>query len=115
MSKKIILVRHGKAVSPDTFTRDIDRVLAQRGINDGYKVGEKLKSEGIVPDLILTSPAARASHTALILSRTLNSGTNIIRVIKNFYHCSDDTFLDVIQDVHRLSSILSFRPYFLAA
>ncbi len=96
MSKEIILVRHGKAVSPDTFTRDIDRVLAERGINDGYKVGEKLKSEGIKPDLILTSPAARASHTALILSRALNSGTAKIKVIKNFYHCSDDTFLDEI-------------------
>lgn len=96
MSKVIVLVRHGKAVSPDTFTRDIDRVLAQRGINDGYKIGERIKSEGIKPDLILTSSAARANHTALILSRSLNTGTSIIKVIKNFYHCSDDTFLDEI-------------------
>jgi len=96
MTKTIILVRHGKAVSPDSFTRDIDRVLAQRGINDGYKIGERIKSEGIKPDIILTSPAARASHSALILSRALNTGTDIVKVVKNFYHCSDDTFLDEV-------------------
>ena len=96
MSKEIILVRHGKAVTPDAFTRDIDRVLAPRGINDGYRIGEKLLSEGIVPNLILTSPAARASHTAFILSRVLNTGSDIIRVVKNFYHCNEDTFLNEI-------------------
>ena len=45
--------------------------LTARGISDGYKIGERLIDEGIKPDLILTSPAARANHTALIIARVM--------------------------------------------
>lgn len=96
MLKELIIVRHGKAVTPDSFARDIDRVLAPRGINDGYKIGDSLKSEGIKPDLVLTSPAARASHTAFILARVLDVATDNIRIVKNFYHCNIPVFLNEI-------------------
>lgn len=107
MPKELILVRHGKAVTPESFARDIDRVLAPRGINDGYKIGDKLKNEGIKPDMILTSPAARASHTAFILSRVLETKTDNIRVVKNFYHCNEDIFMNEIFTLdNKLNSIL---------
>lgn len=94
MSKELIIVRHGKAVTPDPLMRDIDRVLAQRGINDGYAIGERLKKEGVSPDLILTSPAARANHTAFILARVLKVGTRKINILQKFYHCDKDVFLE---------------------
>lgn len=107
MPKEIILVRHGKAVTPDSFTRDIDRVLTDRGINDGYKIGERLKEEGINPQLVLSSPAARASHTAFILSRVLNTGTDKIKIVKNLFHCSEDIFLNEIYALdNKLESVL---------
>ena len=96
MPKEIILVRHGKAITPDSFTRDIDRVLTERGINDGYKIGERLIAEGVNPDIVLTSPAARASHTAFIISRVLNIDTDKINIVRNLFHCSEDIFLDEI-------------------
>lgn len=77
----------------DAFKKDIDRVLMERGVNDGYKVGYKLVEEGILPDIILTSPAARASHTALILARAMRIGTQILKVVDNIYHCTADSIL----------------------
>ena len=96
MIRTVILVRHGKAVSYDAFKKDIDRVLAERGVNDGYKVAAKLIQNGDVPDLILSSPAARASHTALIFARAMNIGSSKVKVMDKFYHCSGNTMLDFL-------------------
>jgi phosphohistidine phosphatase len=96
MKKEIILVRHGKAADHTTYKRDIDRVLTERGVGDGYKMGEKLIEEGISPDLILTSPAARANHTALIISRVMKLQEDKLKFVNRLYHCSADTFLDEI-------------------
>lgn len=96
MKRQIILIRHGKAAAPDAYKKDIDRVLMERGVNDGYKVGYKLVEEGVLPDVILTSPAARASHTALILSRAMRIGTDIVKVVENLYHCTTDSILNEI-------------------
>jgi phosphohistidine phosphatase len=96
MKKEIILVRHGKAADHNTYKRDIDRVLTERGVGDGYKIGEKLIKEGITPDLILTSPAARANHTALIIARVMKFEEDKLKFVNRLYHCSADTFLDEI-------------------
>ena len=93
MKRKIVLIRHGKAAPIDAFKKDIDRVLTEKGVYDGYKVGYKLVEDGIKPDLILTSPAARASHTALILARAMRVGTKILRVEDNLYHCTTDSIM----------------------
>lgn len=85
MKRTVIIVRHGKACAHDIFERDIDRVLTKRGVNDAYKVSKKILKSGIKPDVILTSPAARASHSAIIFSRAMKTGTEIIRVVKDFY------------------------------
>jgi len=93
MKKEIILVRHGKACGLDAFNKDIDRVLMERGVNDGYRVAESMLEMKVVPDLILTSPAARASQTALILARSLKTGSGIVKTLDILYHCSDDCIL----------------------
>ncbi len=96
MKRTVLLVRHGKACSHEAFEKDIDRVLTERGVNDGYKVAKKILEQGIKPDLILTSPATRASHSAMIFARAMNTGTGIIRVIENMYFGSGQKILDKI-------------------
>ena len=97
MKRTVLLVRHGKACSLEAFEKDIDRVLTERGVNDGYKVAKKILEKGFKPDLILTSPATRASHSALIFARAMNTGTSIIRVIENMYYGSGPKILDKIE------------------
>ncbi len=100
MKRTVILVRHGKACSHDIFEKDIDRVLIQRGVTDGYKVARRLSNQKLIPDLILTSPAARASHTALIFAREMGvTGTGIVKVVNSFYHGSWNHILSEIRSL----------------
>ena len=96
MKRTVLLVRHGKACSLDAFEKDIDRVLTERGVNDGYKVAKNILEQGIKPDLILASPATRACHSALIFTRAMNTGTGIVKVIENMYYGSEPKMLDEI-------------------
>ena len=45
---------------------------------------------------IITSPAARANHTAFIIARVLGYKTEKIVLAQQLYHCAADTFLSEI-------------------
>lgn len=46
---------------------DHDRVLAERGRTDAARVGQYLQQEGLVPDLVLCSSAARTRQTLEVM------------------------------------------------
>jgi phosphohistidine phosphatase len=61
--KTLLLLRHAKSDWDDERLRDFDRPLAARGRRDAPRVGRALKERGPAPDLIVSSPAARAKET----------------------------------------------------
>lgn len=61
----LYFLRHGDAVPEG------ERPLSERGERDVTHVVDCLKSTGLAPDLILTSPLLRARQTAEIASRIL--------------------------------------------
>jgi phosphohistidine phosphatase len=61
--KTLLLLRHAKSDWQDANLRDFDRPLAQRGRRDAPKMGRALNEKFIQPDLILCSPAVRATQT----------------------------------------------------
>ena len=61
--KRLILLRHAKAVSDRPGLEDRDRVLADRGRADAIRVGHFLREENCVPQAVLCSPAARTHET----------------------------------------------------
>ncbi|HEX8088745.1 MAG TPA: histidine phosphatase family protein [Blastocatellia bacterium] len=61
--KTLLLLRHAKSDWDDHRLRDFDRPLAARGKRDAPRVGRALKERGLAPDLIVSSPAARAKET----------------------------------------------------
>jgi phosphohistidine phosphatase len=65
--KRLVLVRHAKAV-PWGYDDDYHRELTGRGENDARKVSTALKNAAVLPDLIISSPAARALQTAEIFA-----------------------------------------------
>ena len=75
MIKKLYIVRHGKSTWDYESTSDIDRPLKERGIKDAYSMSERLLDKIQIPELIISSNAIRALHTATIFARTfkLNS------------------------------------------
>ena len=68
--KNLILVRHAKS-SWEAPLKDIDRPLDQRGINDAHLVSTNCSK--FIPQvyIIWSSPAKRASETAIIFAQNI--------------------------------------------
>jgi len=63
MTKQLMLLRHGKSDWSADYQLDLDRPLAKRGKKAARAVGMFLDKTGQTPELILQSPARRASQT----------------------------------------------------
>jgi phosphohistidine phosphatase len=61
--KTLLLLRHAKSSWDSAAVRDFDRPLANRGERDAPRIGRELGRRGVQPDLIVSSPAARAKAT----------------------------------------------------
>lgn len=66
--KQLILVRHAKTEPLSGSLNDFDRKLKKRGFIDAQLVSEELTKNKILPELIISSPAARAMQTAEIMA-----------------------------------------------
>jgi phosphohistidine phosphatase len=62
--KTLLLLRHAKSSWKDSDLDDHERPLNKRGKKDAPRMGQLLKDEGLVPDLILASSAKRCRKTA---------------------------------------------------
>lgn len=69
MERILLIIRHGKSDWDHEGLDDIDRPLAERGIRNAGEMARRLQERGVVPQLILSSPANRALNTALIMLR----------------------------------------------
>jgi len=70
---RIYLIRHSNAVDPGTpgYEDDSLRPLTEKGRDKMKKIAAALKELDIEPDLIVSSPYARARQTAEILAKVL--------------------------------------------
>lgn len=102
--KRIVTVRHAKAV-PYGYDEDFSRDLNDRGENDAAKISKHLKSQGIIPDLMVSSPANRAWQTAMIFAINLGYPENEVRKVKQLYmDFTTGEFLDYINGLPDESS-----------
>ena len=111
--KKIILIRHGKSDWNNSNLTDHDRPLAIRGLNDVPEMSLRLKERGIVPDLILSSTATRASQTAEIVAEVLHIPKSKIAFEKKLYHASYGMILKCIQkqdDSNEIIFVVGHNP-----
>ena len=70
--KTLYLVRHAKSSWENTNMRDIERPLNERGLHDAPIMAKLLRSKGVQPDLLVSSPAIRAMTTAVFFKMGLN-------------------------------------------
>jgi len=101
--KTLLMLRHAKSDWDDASLRDFDRPLAKRGKRDAPRMGAALKERGPLPDLVISSPAARAKATieafipaaGLTLSPQFEgsiyeaSSAELIKIIRNIPDTSD--------------------------
>jgi phosphohistidine phosphatase len=97
--KRVFIVRHAKAV-PYGYDDDFTRDLTDRGVNDANLIGRELKNRGIIPDVMISSPANRAIQTALIFAENLEFNKKKIDEIENMYHgLTTSEFLELIKEL----------------
>ena len=89
-------MRHGKS-SWEIHVPDRDRPLNQRGIDDAHKMGAFLQNQACAVDAVFSSPAIRAAHTALIVSREMNLPMHKISLSESLYDFSGEDVLEFIR------------------
>ena len=70
--RRLLIMRHAKSDWGTPGEPDFDRPLAKRGQRDAPRMGEWLRAQGLVPDLVLASPARRAQETASKVCKVLD-------------------------------------------
>jgi len=70
--KTLYLVRHAKANKGNSNSPDSKRSLTKKGKNDAAKMAKKIKRNGVIPDVLISSPAKQAIQTAQIFAKTIN-------------------------------------------
>ena len=97
--KILFLVRHAKSSwkHADELS-DVERPLNKRGERDAPFMGELLLRKGILPDMLVSSPALRALSTAKEFANTFEYLESKIEVEDRLYLASAGALLGVIQN-----------------
>ncbi len=83
--KRLYLIRHAKSSWSQPGLEDFQRPLNGRGRNDGAAMAKRLGDAGIIPDLIVASPAVRTRETAQLLARGTGYSEAAIQYDPNLY------------------------------
>lgn len=109
MYKQLFVIRHGKSTWENEKIQDLDRPLKERGINDGYKMAEQLLAKSNIPDLIVSSPAIRALHSATIFARTFKYPSDSIVINNGIYMAGTHEILELITQTNdNINSLMIF-------
>jgi len=96
--KTVLILRHAKSSWSDPNLLDFDRPLAKRGLSDAPRIGHLLADFEVVPQVILSSPAKRATQTAQIVAEACGY-KNKISWHRSFYGGSSDTLVEALQQL----------------
>ena len=107
--KTLYIVRHGKS-SWDYFgISDIDRPLKERGIKNAYEIADSLKNKSTTPEIIYSSPAARAVQTAVIFMRVLDFPEERFFIRNNLYLSEPEEIMNIIKPTpDEINSVMIF-------
>jgi phosphohistidine phosphatase len=95
--KTLYLVRHAKSSWDSHLLTDIERPLNERGLEDAPRMAKLLRSKGVQPDLIVTSPAIRAISTAAYFKIALGVEGEDFLVRDEVYEAISATIQQVIE------------------
>ena len=93
--KELIILRHAKSNSAYSVD-DINRPLSQDGIERIQKISHQKEDFFKTADIIITSPAIRALHTAMIVVRELNLSLENLMIDNLVYTFSGLSLIDYI-------------------
>ena len=104
--KTLYLLRHAKSSWKFPELDDFDRPLNKRGQGDAPLMGKRLQRQNILPDLIISSPARRAKHTAQEVAQSMGYSSTAILYDEAVYEASAETLLTTLQTVDNRVAVL---------
>ena len=96
MVKHLILVRHAQAEPYSPAVVDEERELTATGVADASRMGFKLKSLLVLPEIIICSPAYRTVSTAQLLAEQVGYARDKINTEPSLYESSMRNLMSVI-------------------
>ncbi len=97
--RHLYLLRHAKSSWADSSRDDFDRALAPRGVMACKAMKAHLKRTGIMPDLVLCSPAERARATYELIASAFGDDTEV-RFENGLYEVGSQALLKRLRRVH---------------
>jgi len=95
----LLICRHAKSSWLDTSINDFDRPLNKRGERYAPEMGRRLLQRGIRPDLIMTSPAARALGTAVHYAGQLGYPLEQVQPNPTLYTATVPVLIKTVQEM----------------
>jgi len=108
--KKLLLIRHATA-QPESAQGDFGRALSNKGIKEATELAQKLKNNGIIPQLVIASSALRTQTTAGIITDVLQLPKP--QLTAAIYEASEQTLLKAINafaDVNDFAALVGHNP-----
>ena len=96
--KTLFLLRHAKSSWADSSLADFDRPLNGRGKRAAEAIGRFMRKQEVSPDLVLSSPAARARETIGIVIKATQL-TAEVRYDQRIYEAGPLRLLEVISEI----------------
>jgi phosphohistidine phosphatase len=90
-TRRLTLLRHGKAQSIDSCAEDFERSLTRRGGIEAQEMAARIVYRDLIPDLILVSPAERAWATAEIIAAACELDAKQVQCARELYLATPET------------------------
>ena len=94
--KRLLLLRHAKAVPVESGTDDHERALLKRGREDAPKLGRYIEQKGYAPEFIASSTAKRTVETVELVTDAF-SGTRRIDYLEALYLAEPEVILSIVR------------------
>ncbi|MGZ5253965.1 MAG: SixA phosphatase family protein [Flavitalea sp.] len=94
--KKLLVIRHAKSSWDDIRQTDFERPLNERGKRDAPEMAKRLNDKGIIPDLLVSSPAKRAISTAKLFAKEFRIEEKDIHLEEKLYHPEEQNIFTII-------------------
>lgn len=96
MTRTVLLLRHAKSRWDDPLADDFDRTLAPRGRSAAPRIAAWLDRQGLLPDFVLCSAAARAVETWQLAAAAIGRHA-VVKTLRGLYMAPPSRLLSAIQ------------------
>lgn len=111
--KTLFVLRHAKSDWGEMDLRDFDRPLKTRGIVDARNLAYALRKDLRLIDIVLSSPANRAIHTAILFCQTVGISLDRIKLLENLYETTEQEVNKIVKSLPKeimTAMVVSHNP-----